>query len=61
MTSGADRQLALVLPVLVLASQMTASLLAGGEVSSALWSWLALYDLTFVGIAYFVFDYILEE
>ena len=51
----------LVLPVLVLASRMTGEALAGDQIASAMWGWLALYDWVFLLLAYFVFDYVLED
>ncbi len=51
----------LVLPVLILASLMTGEALAGGRIPGAWWGWLALYDWAFLLIAYFVFDYVLED
>ncbi len=51
----------LVLPVLVLASRMTGEALAGDQIASAMWVGLALYDWVFLLIAYFVFDYVLED
>ncbi len=51
----------LVLPVLILASLMTGEALAGGQIPGAWWGWLALYDWVFLLIAYFVFDYVLED
>ncbi len=51
----------LVLPVLILASLMTGEALAGGQIPGAWWGWLALYDWAFLLIAYFVFDFVLED
>lgn len=51
----------LVLPVLILASLMTGEALAGGRIPGAWWGWLALYDWAFLLIAYFVFDFALED
>ncbi len=51
----------LVLPVLIFASRMTGEALAGGQIPGASWGWLALYDWAFRLIAYFVFDYVLED
>jgi len=51
----------LVLPVLILGSRMTAEALAGAEIPGAWWGWLGLYDWVFLLIAYFVFDYVLED
>ncbi len=51
----------LVLPVLILASLMTSEALAGGQIPGAWWGWLALYDWAFLLIAYFMFDYVLED
>ncbi len=51
----------LVLPVLIFASRMTGEALAGGQIPGASWGWLALYDWAFLLIAYFVFDYVLED
>ncbi len=51
----------LVLPVLIFASRMTGEALAGGQIPGAWWGWLALYDWAFLLIAYFVFDYVLED
>ncbi len=51
----------LVLPVLILASLMTGEALAGGRIPGAWWGWLALYDWAFLLIAYFVFDFVLED
>ncbi len=50
-----------ILPVLVLASRMTAEALAGREVPGVWWGALGLYDWAFGLIAYFVFDYVLED
>jgi len=51
----------LVLPVLVLASRMTAAALGGDAIPVGWWGWLALYDWVFVLISYFVFEYVLED
>ncbi len=51
----------LVLPVLILASLMTGEALVGGQIPGAWWGWLALYDWAFLLIAFFVFDYVLED
>ncbi|MFQ5514126.1 MAG: heme exporter protein CcmB [Myxococcota bacterium] len=48
----------LILPVLVLASRMTAAALAGDPVS---FGYLALYDWVFILLTYFVFDYLMED
>ena len=51
----------LILPVLVLGSLMTAEALAGRAVPVAWWGALGLYDWVVMLIAYFVFDYVLED
>jgi heme exporter protein B len=51
----------LILPVLVIASRLTAAILGDGTAPSLWWGALALYDWVFVLVAYFVFDYVLEE
>lgn len=51
----------LILPVVVIASHMTAEALGGRSVPRLWWGSLALYDWAFALIAYFVFDYVLEE
>ncbi len=51
----------LVLPVVVIASRITADALAGSEVPTLWWAALCLYDWVFVLIGYFVFDYVLED
>lgn len=51
----------LVLPVLVLASSITAAALAEREVAALWWAMFALYDWVFVLLGYFVFDYVLED
>lgn len=51
----------LVLPVLVLASSLTAAALAERAAPALWWAVLALYDWVFVLLGYFVFDYVLED
>ena len=51
----------LVLPVLILGSQMTDLALAGLPIARFQWGVLALYDWIFGLIGYFVFDYVLED
>ncbi len=51
----------LALPVLVLASRVTAEALAGGAVPAIWWGALALYAWTFALIAYFTFEFVLED
>ncbi len=51
----------LILPVLVLASRITARALEGGAVPNFWWGALALYDWAFALLAYFAFDYVLED
>ncbi|MBM4334406.1 MAG: hypothetical protein FJ108_00645 [Deltaproteobacteria bacterium] len=51
----------LVLPVLVLASSLTAAALAERAAPPLWWAVLALYDWVFVLLGYFVFDYVLED
>jgi heme exporter protein B len=51
----------LVLPVLVLGSRMTSDALAGRDFPDMWWGVLARYDWAFALIAYFVFDYVLED
>jgi len=49
------------LPVLVLASSLTAAALAERAAPPLWWAVLALYDWVFVLLGYFVFDYVLED
>jgi heme exporter protein B len=49
------------LPVLVLASRISAEALAGSAAPAAWWGALALYDWVFLLIGYFCFDYLLED
>jgi heme exporter protein B len=51
----------LILPVLVLGSRMTGEALAGRVFPGMWWGALVLYDWAFALIAYFVFDYVLED
>jgi heme exporter protein B len=51
----------LVLPILVLASRITAEALAGREIPGLWWAAFALYDWIFTLIGYFVFDFVLED
>lgn len=51
----------LVLPVLVIASRLTADALAGLPSPDRWWGVLALYDWVFAAVGYFLFDYVLED
>jgi heme exporter protein B len=51
----------LVLPILVLASRITADSLAGREIAGLVWGVFVLYDWVFLLIGYFVFDFVLED
>ncbi len=51
----------LVLPILVLASRITAEALAGREIPALWWAAFSLYDWVFALIGYFVFDFVLED
>ena len=51
----------LVLPVLVIASRLTADALAGLPSPDRWWGTLALFDWAFALVGYFVFDYVLED
>ena len=51
----------LILPVLVFASRVTASILDGLPIERLWWGALGLYDWVVVLVGYFVFDYVLEE
>lgn len=51
----------LVLPILVLASRITADALAGTETARFTWALFLLYDWVFLLIGYFAFDYVLED
>ena len=51
----------LVLPILVLASRITAEALAGREIPGLWWAAFSLYDWVFTLIGYFVFDFVLED
>ena len=51
----------LVLPILVLASRITAEALAGREIPGLWWAAFSLYDWVFALIGYFVFDFVLED
>jgi heme exporter protein B len=51
----------LVLPVLVIASRLTADALAGLPSPERWWGILGLYDWVFALAGYFLFDYVLED
>ena len=51
----------LVLPVLVIASRLTADALTGLPSPGRWWGMLALFDWVFALVGYFVFDYVLED
>jgi heme exporter protein B len=51
----------LLLPVLVIASRLTADALAGLASPDRWWGILALYDWVFALLGYLVFDYVLED
>jgi len=51
----------LILPVLVFASRATADAVDLGRVGSLYWGALGLYAVTFTGVGYFLFDYVLED
>jgi len=51
----------LVLPVLVIASRLTADALAGLPSPDRWWGMLALFDWVFALVGYFVFDFVLED
>ncbi len=53
--------LPLMLPVLVFASRATAEALAGREIPTLWWGYLALFDWSFWLVGIFVFDYVLED
>jgi heme exporter protein B len=51
----------LVLPILVIASRLTADSLGGLDSPDRWWGMLALFDWVFALVGYFVFDYVLED
>jgi heme exporter protein B len=51
----------LVLPVLVIASRLTADALTGLDSPGRWWGMLALFDWVFALVGYFVFDFVLED
>ena len=51
----------LLLPVLVIASRLTADALAGLDSPDRWWGVLALYDWVFALVGYLVFDFVLED